>query len=102
MNRVYILIIGFSLPLLFFFCFRFEGKIDYSNDNIPKIYRYTEKKQIIPEEFLIKKFVQQSGYVRIGEEYNNTYFYEKEGNIYCKNSHIQPKEITYYRYHPGS
>ncbi|MFH0857214.1 MAG: hypothetical protein V1848_00515, partial [Candidatus Magasanikbacteria bacterium] len=46
--------------------------------------------------------VQQSGYVRIGEEYNNTYFYEKEGNIYCKNSHIQPKEITYYRYHPGS
>jgi len=101
MKKLCLLIISFCLLIFLFLYFRFEGKIDYRNSNIPKIYRYTEKDQVIPEEFLITKFEQQSGYVLFGEEYNNTYFYEKDGKIYCQNSHSHPEEIIYYMHQSG-
>jgi len=82
----------------------FGGGKDYINNNIPSAYKYTQKGQIIPDEYSvprIKKQIGDSMEYLAGEEYDNQFFYQKEGNIYCKNNNTQPEITTFYLQRPA-
>lgn len=82
---------------------KYGGGKNYVNQNIPLNYKYTRPDQIIPAEFVMPRVQNQTGdrlvYLN-GEEYDNQYFYQKEGKIYCKGNNAQPETITYYTHTP--
>lgn len=82
----------------------FGGGKDYVNNNIPLNYTFTQQSQTIPDELAIQRVKKQIGdsmeYLD-GEEYDNQYFYQKEGKIYCKNNNTQPETLTYYSQRPA-
>lgn len=89
-----IAIVSIGLAYLYF-----GGGKNYINNNIPAQYKYTQRSEIIPDEFEIPKIKKQMGdtmeYV-VGEEYDNQYVYEQEGTFYCTDTNIEPEIITYY------
>lgn len=95
-------LLGIIIAGLFYLYF--GGGKDYANNNIPSNYKFTQQSQIIPDELAIQRVKKQIGdsmeYLA-GEEYDNQYFYQKEGGIYCKNNNTQPEIITYYSQRPA-
>lgn len=86
------------------FCLYFGGGKNYINNNIPSQYKYTQSNLIIPDELAmprVKKQIGDSMEYLAGEEYDNQYFYQDNGTIYCRDDNETPEIITYYSRRPA-
>ncbi|MFA6534489.1 MAG: hypothetical protein WCT37_04975 [Patescibacteria group bacterium] len=100
-------IIGVGILVLILagaFYLYFGGGEDYTNNHLPANYKYTQKTEPIPEEFAVPRVQKQIGdnleYLD-GEEYDNQYFYQNKGIIYCRDSNKTPETVTYYSRRPA-
>jgi hypothetical protein len=105
MKKGIIIWVCFEAIIISGLCYLYVGGgKNYVNKNIPSNYKYTQQSEVIPSEFAVPRIKKQTGnsmeYVS-GEEYDNQYFYQKEGKIYCKNNNTQPETITYYSQRPA-